>query len=267
MDRRQGLTPARLATVVALCVGAWHPQLGCGGAAPRADVRVVARGSLAYAVAFCGERLVSIELVERFAVVVRDADSLREAARIDLGPPERDWPALACDARRAWVGGDAGTVAIVDLAAGAIVGTWPVGAPVTGLAVDGERIAIGDGSGVLCLRRADDGALLQCVVAQVGAVDVEGTTGGLVTRAPDGDGQVWSTPALARVGPAPTPALRVTGRSVDRRRGEAWERVVRMAGAVQGVAVSPSGAVAVAAWIGALDDASVVLVSSDTIVR
>ena len=64
---------------------------------------------------------------------------------------------------------------------------------------------------------------------------------------------------------APPPGLefRIAGRRVERRAGDGWELVVEMAGAVQRIAVSPTGDLAVAAWIGALDQPSVVLVTRD----
>src|SRR5204863_455042 len=95
--RISGPTPAR--------------RSGWAGGAPSphhaadAPVRVVARGTLGYAVGFGGDRLVTVELGERFALEIRDGGAGTPRA-IDLGPAEGDWPALACDGDRAWVGGD-----------------------------------------------------------------------------------------------------------------------------------------------------------------
>jgi hypothetical protein len=252
MDRRAGLALLVLA--------------GCGGApSPRAGadpVRVVARGTLGYAVAFAGDRLVSVELGERFELIVRSLDGA-EAGRLDLGPAERDWPALACAADRCWVGGDTGEVAIVELAGPAIVARWPVGEPVTALAAVDGHVAIGDAAGVLCLRRADDGALLQCVAAHAAPIaELTADAAGLVSRDRGGEALVWTVPALD-VRAAEPEVIRVAGRRVERRAGERWELVVEMAGAVQRVAVSASGDLAIAAWIGALDHPSVVLVTRD----
>ena len=249
MDRRAGL----IGLVALAACGAPAPR---GGAAP---VRVVARGTLGYAVAFAGERLVSVELGERFELVVRDASG-RALGRLDLGAPERDWLALACAGDRCWVGGEAGEALTVDLAGPAVVARWPQGAPVTGLAHAGGHVAIGDATGVLCLRRADDGALLQCVAGHGEAItEVRAEDGGLVTRDAGGEARGWTVPALAERAPAGD-GLRVAGRKVERRDGDRWALVVEMAGAVQDVAVSPVGDVAVAAWIGALDHPSVVVV-------
>jgi len=252
MDRRAGLIVLALAA--------------CGAPSPRrgaAPVSVVARGTLGYAVAFAGDRLVTVELGERFELIVRDGEGRRELGRLDLGAPERDWPALACDGDRCWVGGDGGEVAVVALgaAAPAIVARWPIGAPVTGLAHAGGHVAIGDAGGALCLRRAGDGALLQCVVAHAGPIASVGSDrDGVVTRDAAGDARGWTVPALAERPPG-ADQVRMTGRRVERRAGDGWELVVEMAGTVQRVATSPQGDLAVAAWIGALDQASVVLVS------
>jgi hypothetical protein len=258
MDRRAGVALACLAVTA------------CGAPAPRAGgaVRVVARGTLGYAVAFAGDRLVTVELGERFELVVRDGDGRAERGRIDLGPPERDWPALACAADRCWVGGDGGEVVAVDLDPPAIVARWPAGEPVTALAHLGEHVAIGDAAGVLCLRRAGDGALLQCVVAHaepIAALDAR--DGGLASRAAGGEARGWTAPALAERATS-EPAIRISGRRVERKGGDGrWSLVVEMAGAVRQIAASPAGDLAVAAWIGALDHPSVVLVPRDTMRR
>jgi hypothetical protein len=254
MDRRQVLTLLALAA--------------CGGSGPRttATTTVVARGTLAYAVAFCGDRLATIELAERFELVVRRADGGPPLARADLGAPERDWPALACDATRAWAAGEPGDVRGFDLATGAEVARWPVGAPVTALAAAQDMVAIGDAEGVLCLRRAD-GALLQCTVAHgapIAGLVVDGAT--LVSRDAHGEARGWALPSLAaRPAGPPGPRwqgdpVRAVARRVERLRADRWETVATMAGTVRGVAVGPAGTLAVAAWIGTLDQPSVILV-------
>lgn len=261
MDRIQGL-------ILLLLVA-------CGAPAPRgAGVQVVSRGTLAYAVELCGDRLVAVELGERFELVVRDADGAREAARLDLGPPEHDWPALACAGDRAWVGGETGEVVHVELPTAARTGAWRTGAAVTALAAADGLVAIGDGAGVLCLRRAGDGALLQCAVAHAAAIaEVEPAGAALVTRDVTGDSRRWALPSLADSPPGGAAALtwggdpvRVVGRRVERRRGDRWELVVEMAGTVQDVAIA-GPRLAIAAWIGRLDQASVVLVGGGTMDR
>jgi hypothetical protein len=226
-------------------------------------VQVVARGTLAYAVGYAGDRLVTVELVERFGLEIRDPGDATPRM-LDLGPAERDWAALACAGDRAWVGGDGGEVVVVDVAQGRELERWPIGAPVTALAVAGDLIAIGDATGVLCLRRADDGALLQCVVAHDGPIAGLALDGGaLVSRGADG-AHAWQVPSLT--GPTPGVALGLSWG--DRRvvvdgprvRDAGGALVVEMSGPVRGLAVSPSGDLAVAAWIHALDQPSVVLV-------
>ena len=256
MDRR--------ASVVALVLAA------CAGG-PRSTARttVVARGTLAYAVAFCGDQLATIELGERFELVVRRADGGPPLARADLGPPELDWTALACDATRAWIGGETGEVRGFELASGAEVARWPIGAPVTSvLFASGApgAIAIADASGVLCLRRRD-GALLQCVAAHDGAIaalELDGER--LISRDRNGAARGWTLPSLASSEPAAAgprwqgDRVRAVGRRVERLRGRGWENVATLAGTVRGIAVGPAGTLAIAAWIGSLDDASVVLI-------
>jgi hypothetical protein len=258
MDRRAGLIAGALA--VAAC---GPPVPASPGGAP---VTVVARGTLAYAVAFAGERLVSVELTERFELVIRDG-ATGDGRRVDLGPAERDWPALAVDGGRAWVGGDSGVVVAIDLDAATAGARWPIGAPVTALAAAGEVVAIGDAEGVLCVRRAADGALLQCLEAHataIAGITVDGDR--LITRATDGEAAGWQLPALRRVEAVAAPprwgdgALVIDGPRVDVERDGRRERVVTMAGEVRAVAVAADGRLAVASWIARLDQPSIVLI-------
>jgi WD40 repeat protein len=73
------------------------------------------------------------------------------------------------------------------------------------LAPDGAYLAHGDASGVLCLRRASDGALLQCVAAHDARVsglafdsdsDGDGHGATLVSAGADGKVIVWDVPSL-----------------------------------------------------------------------
>jgi len=253
-------------------VGLAAIALAACGASPRSPAAtVLARGTLAYAVAAAGDRVVSIELDDRFALLVRKPDDARVLGRIDLGPPERDLPALAAAGDRAWVGGADGQVRAVDLARGAVVATWPVGAAVTALAAAGDWVAIGDAAGVLCLRRADDGALVQCAVAAaapIAAIGVERGAGGEVLRVLAG-GQTcgWRLPALARV-PGAAPGITwgggqvvVRGRTVELVRARGRQRLLTLAGAVRAIAIAPGGGLAVAAWVTTLDDPSLVVLA------
>ncbi len=269
MDRRARVSRRGAAVALATAL------LACGAPTPAgptgARVTVVARGTLGYAVAFAGERLVTVELAERFELVIRDG-ATGDGRRVDLGPPERDWPALTVQGARAWVGGDAGEVREIDLATGATRARWPVGAPVTALASTTTLVAIGDAEGVLCLRRAGDGALLQCLTAHADAIDTIDVDDDeqLVTRTSVAGAtpevRAWRLPALAPAQATPAPRrwggreLVIAGRTVDVRRGGARTRVVAMAGEVRAVAVGPDGRLAVAAWIAQLDQASIVLV-------
>ena len=84
MDRRHRLGAVAIALAAA----------GCAGRAAPTSARVIERGTLGYAVAFGDGALCTIELDLRFALVVRDPHSGAVRARHDLGPAERDLPAL-----------------------------------------------------------------------------------------------------------------------------------------------------------------------------
>lgn len=266
MSRRAGAAAVTAAVTAALGLVAAAP--GCGparsGARLPPGARVMARGSLAYAVAIdAGGGLVTIELEERFALVVRDPDSGAERLRVDLGPPERDLPALAVGGGRAWVGGDDGWVRSFALDGGAPGPRWPVGAPVRALAWHpGGWLAIGDASGALCLRRTGDGALVQCLDLAAGPVEQ------LRRRGPGLEVEAGTTrvavavPSLA-VSPAGGGGLawgggRVTvaGRVVELD----GRPLVRLAERVRGVAVGQRGELVIAAWVAGLDDPSLVVV-------
>lgn len=246
----------------ALVVAAGLALVGCGGRATAialpAGSRVLARGSLAYAVAFADhDRVVSVELEERFALVVRTADG-RLRGRFDLGPAERDLGALAVGGDTAWVGGADRRVRGLALADGRSVATWPIGARVTALATlpDG-RLAIADADGGLCLRRLDDGALLQCVQLGDRPVTALDPRGAVLVATVAGRRLGLALPGLALV-PAPAEPQRIERRGRDLRLDGG--PVIRLGGAVQAVAVDGRGRIAIAAWIAGLDDPSVVLV-------
>ncbi len=242
-----------LATVVAA---------GCGARAPAITLpsgsQVLARGSLAYAVGFASDaRVVSIELEERFALIVRAADG-RALGRFDLGPAERDLDALAVAGDLAWVGGADRRVRGLALTDGRVVAEWPTGAPVTALlAVPGERLVIADADGALCLRRLADGALLQCLQLDDRPITGLSWQDGLVVAS--GSDQRWAltVPAL-RVGPAPLALHRVVVSGRELRLDGA--PAIRLGGAVRAVAFDGRGRAAIAAWIARLDDPSLVLV-------
>jgi len=256
VDRRARVAAGLAAIALAACGGPPAPRRAVG-----TDVRVLARGSLGYAVAFAGERPVSLELGEAFELVVRD-EAGAERGRVALGPAERDWTVLAAAGDRAWAAGEAGEVVAVDLASATVAARWPVGAPVTALAASDELVAIGDVEGALCVRRADDGALLQCLAAHDGAIDRLVLAGDVVTSVGDDATRGWRLPDLREVAPGDEGSpLRITGARVDRVDADGPHLVVEMSGAVQDVARSPSGRIAVAAWITKLDQPSIVVVA------
>jgi hypothetical protein len=214
----------------------------CGGAAatPCAP-RVLARGTLAYDAVATADAVIAIELEERFALIVHDATTGAARATIDLGPASQDIVALAIDPSRrtAYVGGKDQQVRAIDLDRGAVIATWPVGADVTSLAATHDYVAIADATGTLCLR-GKGGALLQCVAdATDGPIALDGD------RIRTGD-RAYALPSLAvtRVQDLPAPAM---------------HPAVRFGGAIHAVRPGPDGT-AIAAWVHALDDPSVVLV-------
>ncbi len=172
-----------------------HPATGLRTA------RALSRGTLSYAVAYAGDRVVSIELATAFELVVRDARGTARG-RVDLGEATYDVVDLAVHGDSAWVASVDGRVRAIDIRALAVTTTWHLGAPATAVAVsaDGAYVATGDGTGVVCLRRAGDGALLQCVAAHAGAVSaLDFSADKLASASWSGDVTVWSVPSLAVV--------------------------------------------------------------------
>lgn len=235
--------------------GATSPTLPDGA-------RVLARGSLAYAAVASADAVVTVELEERFALIVRDPDSGRPRRTVDLGAAERDLVALAVDGDTAWVGGDDRAVRTVDLASGTVIATWPIGAPVTALRhLDGGWLAIGDATGVVCLRRVADAALVQCAALADGPVSrLSRTDGGVVVES-GSSRTAWTVPALARRTAVPSlQQWRGGDLTVDGREVRAGAKVVAVLGErVRMVEVGPRGELIIAAWITRLDDPSVVV--------
>ena len=235
---------------------------GCG--AP--PMQIVSRGTLAYAAAWHGEKLVTIELIERFQLVVRDGPSMREVARIDLGPPEVDLPALAVAGDVALVGGKDGFIRRIDLATNKELDRWPQGAPVTALAATADHVIAGDASGVVCLRRTT-GELLQCMAAgdkSITRIAIDAAGDRATIRAANMT-RVVAIPSLAAVD---DPGVGVTwnGGAVRwRDRAVVWtgphgnRKLAILAGPVRAVAASSGGKLAIAGWVHTLDQPSVVV--------
>ena len=168
----------------------------------------LARGPLTYAVDFVDERqLVSIELGERFELVVRDvavAHRPRETLRVPLGGSTHDVEDLAVARlrRQVWVSSRAGHVRGFDLQSGALVATWHLGSPATAVAIspDERWVAMGTSDGLVCLRRYRDGALVQCTLAHDGQIsDLAFSVRGerLSTSSWNGEVTDWQIPSLA----------------------------------------------------------------------
>jgi len=163
--------------------------------------KVLSKGALAYAVAFDGNDIVSVELRTEFELIVREPSG-REKQRLRLGPHEYDVNDLAVRGHVAYLASSDGTVRAIDLASGRETARWHVGDAATSVAVrrDGAYVAMGSAHGVLCLRRLPDGALLQCLLAHRGRISGLGfdpAGGRLASAARDGGAAVWSVPALA----------------------------------------------------------------------
>lgn|GEM_PF-6513540 len=170
---------------------------------------VLARGVLGYAVAFGpGGGTVAVELGGAFELVVRDSTGA-EQRRVALGEAGYDVTGLALSpgAERALVASVDGTVSEVDLHKGAVTRRFRLGRRATAAAFVGDDlIATGDDLGVVCLRRADDGALLQCAVAHGtrvgGLAAVAGPAGEwrIASCSWAGDVALWSAPSLRALG-------------------------------------------------------------------
>ena len=150
----------------------------------------------------------------------------------------------------------------VDLERGVVISTWPVGADVTALRwLDGGWLAIGDATGVVCLRRLADAALVQCAALADGPVTALQGGGGLTVVA-GATRTTWTVPALApTASPAGPPTWGGAEVVIDGREVRAGGAVVaRFGERVRTVEVGPQGELIIAAWIARLDDPSVVTV-------
>ena len=180
---------------------------GCGPPGLRVR-RVDARGALAYDVALDarGAVVATVELATEFELVLRRADSGAVLSRTPLGDPTYDVVdlALTADGARAAVAALDGTVRVLDTADGRVLGSWRLDTFATAVAFspDGAWLLTGADSGILCLRRADDGALLQCVDAHQARVAALAFCADGRTAASAGwDGRVvrWDVPSLREI--------------------------------------------------------------------
>lgn len=259
--------------LIALLLGAWSCASG--------SVSVLARGILPYAVASAGPQIVSVELSERFELVVRDGSTVR---RVDLGPPEVDMRALAIHQSSAYVGSDAGFIHEIDLTTLRLSRSFAVGSAVLALAVDSRYLLSADASGAVCLRRRDDAALLQCALpgVAVSGMQIRAATlwllsplhGGTATEQSQGGRSVaipWSLPSLRPEIPTMSEKLAAQPRW---RGGTVWARghqlmwaragerriLMQFATAIRSLEVTDTGALIVAAWPKTLDDPALVMI-------
>ncbi len=197
--RRLSPVACRLFVVVAVGCGASEPLTSNVGAL--ALERVLSRGALAYAVAFDGADVVSVELRTEFELIVRAQDG-HERQRMRVGPHEYDVNDLAVRDHVAYLASSDGTVRSIDLAGGRETARWRLGDAATSVAVspDGAYLAMGTAKGVVCLRRLAGGELLQCLVAhrsRISGLAFDAAGGRLASASQDGGASVWSVPALA----------------------------------------------------------------------
>ena len=186
----------------------WLSLVACGAPAPLTTSagqleyeRALSTGALAYAVAFWGRRVVSVELASEFELVVRETSG-REKLRLGLGPHEWDVNDLAVHGGTAYLASADGTVRAIDLARGREAARWHLGDAATAVAVspDGAYLVAGGKSGIVCLRRLPGGELLQCLVAHRGRIsglEVDPAGRRLASSSWDGGVALWSLPALA----------------------------------------------------------------------
>jgi hypothetical protein len=258
----------------------------CATCATSPGTQVLARGVLPYGVATTGDTVVTVELAERFELVVRDESertSRERERRLDLGPPEHDLRALAVFEQRAFIGSDAGFIREVDLTSMTEVRSYAVGAPLRALAADARYVLSADASGAVCLRRRSDGALLQCARTEqpVSALHLDGKgervwltmtpVAASASASASESAVAWSIPALQLI-LAPPPGnlstslafrngeVHAEGRRLLWRRGAQRQVLAELATDVRGVAVTRSGALIVAAWPKSLEDAVLLMI-------
>lgn len=211
MDRPSLSSILSLAVLASSCGGtAVLPRAPLGNdepaVSPSIGQRITSRSrdSLAYHVALADKRTITIELTDRFELVVRDASTANAKAnirRIDLAKADFDILDLVTnhDGSIAYVASTAGWVRGYELDSGRLLSEWRMGSSATALALsaDAEKLVIGTATGVLCLRRLRDGAQLQCVAAhqsRVSAIAISGAT--LISGDWSGTVARWSLPSL-----------------------------------------------------------------------
>ncbi len=220
MDRRDLLIAGAAAIALGGCGGARTGPLAPGQQAPGPAIGLrhattLARGRLTYGAEFSrdGDSLTSVELGLAFKVVRRPTPSAarrEKVVEVRIGEPTFDVTdiALGPRGRLAWVSSLDGALRRIDLHAARITSRWPIGDPVSavGVSPDGARLALGTTTGVVCLRRVRDAALLQCVAVhgrRVSAVRFSRDGTRLVTSSWDGSVVLWRVPSLSVIARRP----------------------------------------------------------------
>ncbi len=169
------------------------------------------KGRLTYAVAVADRDrvVVSVELELAFALAVHDLSAAKPRLRFRrrLGVATYDIYDLAVDpaGREAWVASADGSVRGFELAKGKQLASLHLGAAATAVALTNDRslLATGSASGVLCLRRRADLALLQCTVAhekRISSLSFSADGKALVSASWDGTVTTWRAPSLEVTG-------------------------------------------------------------------
>jgi len=197
---------------------------GCARSAPSASpTAVLSSGALSYTSIADDAVVVAAELRDRFELIAYDRHSRRPRWRRQLGPAQYDIHALASDGDRVWVASADGTVRSFALTDGTPGVAWNLGAAATAVTVADRHLVTGTATGVVCLRRLHDGAMVHCVLAHRGPVtDLAAQGHELVSASATGEVTVWDVPSMRRV------------------------RATRVTGSANAVAVSDAGVIAIA---------------------
>jgi hypothetical protein len=156
---------------------------------------VLVRGALGYDVALDGPRAAAVVLDREFQLVWIDLPSGAVTARVPLGDPAYDCEDVDVAGARAVVACRDGRVRVLD--GERVEHELRLDGAATAVAFAGDHFVTGSSTGVLCLRRTADAALLQCVAEhtrEISALAVEGDV--LTSGALDGSVVTWDLPSL-----------------------------------------------------------------------
>lgn len=171
--------------------------LSACGAAQRTPSRVLVSGALGYDVAISedGRRAAAVVLDTEFSLVWLALPEGRVTARVRLGDPAYDCADVAVSGTRAAVVCRDGRVRVFEGTTLRLEARLDGAA--TAVALTPDYLVTGSSTGVLCLRRVGDGALLQCVSEHLGEISSLFVDGDVLTSgAHDGTIASWDLPSL-----------------------------------------------------------------------